>query len=128
MRPPAHVLAEFGVSDEPEPLDGAAWRAGPLALKPLDRSPQEVAWAAELFATIETGDVRVARPLARVVHGWTASEFVEGRPEPGRLKEVIATGERLHAALAHVASPDAIIEARTEPWARCDRAGRGGFS
>jgi hypothetical protein len=37
-----------------------------------------------------------------------------------RWPEIIATGERLHATLAGVRRPAAVLDARTDPWARAD--------
>ncbi len=126
--PPVHVLAAFGVTGKPELLAGGtgrSWRAGPLVLKPLDRAPHELAWQAELFSSIQQDGFRVARPRPEVVDGWTASEYVAGTHEDGRWREIIAVGARLHAALSHVARPDAIIDRRTDPWAVGDRVAWG---
>jgi uncharacterized protein (TIGR02569 family) len=127
-RPSAHVLAAFGVAGEPELLPGGtgrSWRAGSLVLKPLDRAPPEIAWQAEIFSSVQEVGFRVALPRSEIVDGWTASEYVAGRHEEGRWREIIAVGERLHAALAHVPRPDAIIDPRTDPWAVGDRVAWG---
>src|SRR5690242_16536677 len=113
MPPPPHVLAAFGVEDEPAPLPGGrgrSWRAGSLVLKPLDRAPAQLAWEAGLFARIPEDGFRIARPLPEVVDGWTASLYVEGAHVPGRWREIVAVGERLHAALADEPRPDAILD------------------
>jgi uncharacterized protein (TIGR02569 family) len=118
-KPPAHVLEAFGVEGEPELLPGGrgtSWLVGALVLKPLDRAAREIAWEAELLASIEQDGFRLARPRPEIVDGWTASEYVAGRHEPGRWLDIIAVGERLHAALAHVPRPDAIIDTRMNPW------------
>jgi uncharacterized protein (TIGR02569 family) len=54
------------------------------------------------------------------VDGWCASEFLAGRHEPGRRDEVIAVGERLHAALRGIARP-AFLDQRASAWAVADR-------
>ncbi len=126
--PPADVLAAFEVDGEPELLPGGtgrSWRAGNLVFKPLDRSPHEIAWQAEVFSSIQVDGFRVARPRPEIVDGWTASEYAAGRHEEGLWREIIAVGERLHAALAHVPRPDAIIDPRTDPWAVGDRVAWG---
>jgi uncharacterized protein (TIGR02569 family) len=126
--PPPHVLAAFGVAAEPEPLAGGrgrSWRAGPLVLKPLDWLPAELAYQAELLATIRTDGFRVAPPVPHVIEGWTAAPYLEGRHEPGRWNEIIAAGRRLHAALAAVPRPDALLDARDDPWATGDRVAWG---
>jgi uncharacterized protein (TIGR02569 family) len=117
--PPAHVLEAFGVDDEPALLPGGrgtSWRVGALVLKPLDRAAGEIAWEAELLASIVQDGFRVARPRPEIVDGWTASEYVEGRHERGRWLDIISVGERLHAALAHVPRPGAILDGRMNPW------------
>jgi hypothetical protein len=127
-RPPAHVLEAFGVSGEPELLPGGtgrSWHAGSLVLKPLDRAPHEIGWQAEVFSSIQEDEFRVAYPHPEIVDGWTASEYVAGTHEEGRWREIIAVGERFHAALAHVPRPDAIIDPRTDPWAVGDRVAWG---
>jgi hypothetical protein len=127
-QPPAHVLAAFGLSGEPELLPGGtgrSWRAGDLALKPLDRAPDEIAWQAEVLSSFQEDGFRVARPRPEIVDGWTASEYVAGRHEEGRWREIIAVGERLHGALAHMPRPDPIIDLRTDPWAVGDRVAWG---
>jgi len=94
-------------------------------LKPLDRSPVEVAWQAETLGPLSCDGFRVARPRREIVAGWTASEYVEGRHEHGRWLEIIAVGERLHAALADVPRPDAVLEANLDPWRTGDRVAWG---
>ena len=126
--PPAHVLAAFGVDGEPELLPGGtgrSWRAGSLVLKPLDHPASEIAWQAEILASVEQDGFRVARLRPEVVDGWTASDYVAGAHEPGRWREIIAVGERFHAALAHVPRPDTILDRRTNPWAIGDRVAWG---
>jgi len=116
------VLAAFGVEGEPEPLPGgrgSSWRVGGLVLKPLDRPAYELPWQADVLGSVE--GIRVAVPRPEVVDGWTAATFVEGRHVPGRWREIIAVGEELHRALAHVPRPDAILDGRTDPWAVADR-------
>jgi uncharacterized protein (TIGR02569 family) len=128
LRPPADVLEAFEVEGEPEALAGGtgrAWRVGDLVLKPLDCPAPEILWQAELFSAIEHDGFRVARPLPQIVDGWTASEWLRGHHEPGRWRDIIATGERLHAALANVPRPDEIIDSRTNPWEVGDRVAWG---
>ena len=65
VRPPAAVLAAFGVSAEPERLPGGmetSWLCGDLVVKPLDLSVEEVRWQGSLFdAAYER---RLSRPAA----------------------------------------------------------------
>jgi uncharacterized protein (TIGR02569 family) len=130
--PPKSVPAGFDVSGTPVPLaggQGSSWRAGETVLKPLDLTEPELAWQEEVFAAISCDGFRVARPLraqdgSLVVDGWCAWEAVEGRHEKRRWAEVIAVGERFHAALAGVPCP-AVIARRTDPWAIGDRVAWG---
>lgn len=134
MRPPARVLAAFGASDDPEPLGGGqghAWRSGDLVLKPLDQamSPEELEWQGTVLGGVREDGFRVprqrrARDGSTLVHGWCAWQHVEGRHEERRWAEVIAVGERFHAALEGVPRP-ALIHARTDHWAIGDRVAWG---
>jgi uncharacterized protein (TIGR02569 family) len=128
MTPPRHVLAAFGVEGSPEILPGGtgrSWRVGSLVIKPLDRAADEIAWQAEVLSSIQRDGFRVARPLPTVVDGWTASEYLVGEHRPGRWREIIHVGERFHGALAGLPRPDAIIDARADPWAVGDRVAWG---
>jgi hypothetical protein len=126
--PPAHVLAAFGVDGVPELLPGGtgrSWRVGSLVVKPLDHPAEEIAWQAETLASVEQDGFRVALLRPQVVDGWIAAEFVAGAHEPGRWLEIIAVGECLHAALAHLPRPHAILDSRTNPWSIGDRVAWG---
>jgi uncharacterized protein (TIGR02569 family) len=134
MRPPAHVLAAFGATDDPEPLgggQGAAWRSGDLVLKPLDQamSPEELEWQGALLDGVHEDGFRVtrlqrARDGSALVDGWCAWGHVEGSHEERRWAEVISVGERFHAALEGVPRPT-LIDARTDHWAIGDRVAWG---
>jgi hypothetical protein len=122
--PPDAVLDGFAAGGDPVLLPGStrrSWRAGELVLKPLDRAPTEIVWQADILASIEEGGFRVAPPVPVIVEGWTAWRYLEGRHEHGRWLDIIAVGERFHAALADVPRPDAIIDPGVEPWATGDR-------
>ena len=131
--PTAALLAAFGAAGaDPVPLaggTGTAWRAGDIVLKPLDMGEDALAWQAAVLGGLEPGAVRVAAPLrtaggALTAAGWTAWPHLAGRHEP-RWPEILAAGEALHAALRDVPRPDAILDARTDRWARADRAAWG---
>jgi len=130
--PPPEVLAEFGAAGELEPVsDGraTAWRAGRVVLKPLDMSPAALAWQAEVLGSLKPDAVRIAPPIRSrngtlVVDGWTAWPLMAGR-HARRWPEIIAAGERFHAALAGVKRPASVLDARTDPWARADRIAWG---
>ncbi|HWX08777.1 MAG TPA: hypothetical protein VNY33_02270 [Gaiellaceae bacterium] len=104
---------------------GRSWRVGELVLKPLDRAPAEIEWQADVLGAVREDGFRVAPPLTRIVEGWTAWRYVEGRHEPGRWLDIIATGERLHTALAGVPRPGDLIAPGVEPWATGDRVAWG---
>lgn len=129
MAPPPAVLERFGVAGAtPVALAGGrgtAWRAGDVVLKPLDMAPEALRWQAEILSSIKPDGFRVAVPLRSragdfVVDGWTGWPALEGAHAP-RWAEIAAVGERLHGAMAEVARPSALLDARTDPWARADR-------
>jgi uncharacterized protein (TIGR02569 family) len=131
-RPPTRVLRAFGAHGPAAPLPGGrglAWRAGSIVIKPADATEEALAWQATVLEGAPIDGVRVALPLrstdgSYVVDGWMASSFVAGRHARGRWLEVIAAGERLHAALADIGRPD-FIDARDDPWSNADRAAWG---
>jgi uncharacterized protein (TIGR02569 family) len=133
--PPTSVLVAFGVGGMAVPLgggQGSSWRVGDAVLKPLDLGEVELAWQAEVFASMRCDGFRVAHPLrarsgSLVVDGWCAWEAIEGRREGRRWPEVIAVGERFHAALLGVPRPD-FIARRTDRWAIGDRVAWGDLS
>jgi hypothetical protein len=120
LKPAQDVLEAFDACGDPEPLAGGtgrAWRVGDLVLKPLDA---DVAWQHDVLAGVEEDGFRVERPRPEIVDGWTAWTYLEGRHERGRWREIIAAGERLHAALPDVRAPHV-----DNPWATGDRAAWG---
>ncbi len=109
---------------------GGSWAAGDIVVKPADRDEAEIEWEAALFASIRRDGFRVAPPRraldGRFAHdGWVASERVAGYHKPGCWAEIIAVGEKFHAALAAIRRPAAIIDARTDRWAVGDRVAWG---
>jgi uncharacterized protein (TIGR02569 family) len=127
-RPSPEVLRAFGLTGTPIALDsgqGTSWRVADAVLKPLDMSPDEVAWLAHTYEQIVCDGFRVAVPLQAnngqlVVDGWRATKAVSGRHESGRWKDIIVVGERFHGALIGVGRPE-FIDRRTNPWAVADR-------
>jgi uncharacterized protein (TIGR02569 family) len=132
MRPSAAIVAAFGATGAPEPLDGGqggSWRAGDVVLKPLDLTESELTWQAQVLGAIRCDGFRLAPPRlaadgSLVVDGWTAWDAMDGHHEPGRWADIIATGQRFHAALAEVPRPD-FIARRTNHWALADRIAWG---
>lgn len=105
LRPAEDVLEAFEARGELEPLAGGtgrAWRCGDLVLKPLDA---DVAWQHDVLARVVESGFRVERPQPEVVDGWTAWSYVPGAHEPRRWREIVAVGERFHAALPDVRPP-----------------------
>ena len=108
---------------------GTAWRSGNVVLKPLDMTVAELAWQAEVLGSLACDGFRVARPLAAgdgslVVDGWTARQALEGSHREGCWPEVIAVGERFHAALAATTRPG-FLDLRSDRWAIGDRVAWG---
>jgi uncharacterized protein (TIGR02569 family) len=128
--PPETVLRAFAVADARRvPGRPHVWLAGDAVLKPLDLLPDELDWQAGVLTSVSVERVRLAPPLRTedgrlVVDGWTAWRRVEGRHEPGRWREAIEAGRRLHRALAGLERP-AFLDARTHPWSVGDRAAWG---
>jgi uncharacterized protein (TIGR02569 family) len=126
--PSQAVLRAFGAVGEPTPLEGGtgrSWRVGDLVLKPLDCSPGQILWQAEIFESVREDGFRISRPLPAVVDGWTAWGYLDGRHEPQRWNDIIAVGERLHAALVGIPRPSALLDPGVEPWATGDRVAWG---
>ncbi|MFF3092931.1 phosphotransferase [Streptomyces cyaneofuscatus] len=132
--PPRSVLDAFGVRGIPEPLTGGQGRSvrvGGAVLKPAEGTEGESEWAASVFERLRRGaGFRVPRPLRSaegdaVVEGWTAAEFIDGRPGPSRRwPGVVAAGRAFHAALRELPRP-AFLDRRTHPWAVADRVAWG---
>jgi uncharacterized protein (TIGR02569 family) len=127
---PSHdVLAAFGATADPEPLQGGrggTWRAGDLVLKPVDFEPESRWRAMVLDKVSDTDAFRVARPVCAasgdwLFQGWEASRLVAGRTDPTRWDEAIASGSAFHEAIAEEARP-AFLDERDDWWSRADRA------
>jgi len=116
MPPPEYVRAAFGAPEgEPDPMNRGVWRCGGVIFKPV-ASPAEAAWVAQALDGLQVEGVRLSRPLRSsdgrwVVSGWGATRYLYGRVEP-RHDEVVAVGQRLHAATADLARP-AFLEDRS---------------
>ena len=127
------MLAAFGAAGaRPQALSGGqgtAWRAGAVVLKPLDMSLEALRWQEEVLGSVVPDGFRVAAPLRSrggelVVGGWTAWPALAGSHAP-RWTDVLAVGERFHRAVAGVGKPSALLDARTDRWARADRLAWG---
>jgi hypothetical protein len=117
LKPAQDVLEAFDACGEPEPLVGRAWRVGDLVVKP---HAADVAWQHEILSCVEPDGFRVEVPHREAVAGWTAWTYLEGRHESGRWRDIIAVGERFHAAL-----PDARPTRVDDPWVTGDRVAWG---
>jgi uncharacterized protein (TIGR02569 family) len=132
LAPPASVLQAFGATAEPVALEGGqgqSWVVGDIVLKPLDLRESELAWQADVLRSVRCDGFRVSRPVRShsdtlVIDGWCAWERVEGRHEDRRWPEIIAAGERFHAALAAFPRPD-FIATRSNNWSVADRVAWG---
>ena len=123
------MLAAFGAAGtRPLPLGGGAgtsWVAGGVVLKPADLDRAELEWRARVCAQVPRAGFRLAAPRAALdgslcVDGWCASDYLSGRPEPRRWADIIAAGERFHAALSGISRPR-FLDRRSSPWAISDR-------
>jgi uncharacterized protein (TIGR02569 family) len=133
-QPPSRlVLAAFGAAGaQPVPLgggQGTSWLAADLVLKPADLGPEELAWQARVYSQVSCDGFRLARPRAAAggslsVDGWCATEYVAGQHEQRRWAEIIAVGERFHAALRDIPRPG-FLDYRASPWATGDRVAWG---
>jgi uncharacterized protein (TIGR02569 family) len=131
-RPPASVCAAFGSASTPAALvggRGTSWRVDAVVLKPLDGRPDALEWEATVLPHIRQDGFRVAWPLRAldgrfIVDGWTAATYLAGRHEPSRWPEIVAVGERLHRALAHLPRP-AFLDRDDSPWGVGDRVAWG---
>jgi len=122
-------VSALGLSGSPVALPGGqatAWRAGAGVLKPADVPPSVLAWQARLLAGLDgRPDFRVSVPLQAVDRSWTVDGWTAWRYEPGshvsqRWHDIIAVGERLHAALETEPEP-AFLRQRTDPWSVADK-------
>ena len=133
-QPPSQVvLAAFGAAcAQPVPLRGGrgtSWLAAGVVLKPADVGQDELAWQARTYAQVSCDRFRLARRLAAAdgsfcVDGWCAAEYVSGQHERRRWAQVIAAGERFHAALRAIPRPS-FLDHRTGAWAVSDRVAWG---
>jgi uncharacterized protein (TIGR02569 family) len=106
-----------------------SWLAGDVVVKLVDVDLEELAWQAQSFSQIPSVGFRLARPRRAAdgslcVDGWCATEYVTGTHEAGRWPEIIAVGERFHAALAGIPRPS-FLDRRSSRWAVSDRVAWG---
>jgi uncharacterized protein (TIGR02569 family) len=133
LSPPPAVLAAFGVAGcRPVLLSGGqgtSWLAGDVVVKPAEDDREELTWQARVFAQIPSAGFRLARPRRAAdgslcVDGWCATEYVTGTHEARRWPEIIAVGERFHAALRGIPRPS-FLDRRSSRWAISDRVAWG---
>jgi uncharacterized protein (TIGR02569 family) len=131
--PPPAILAAFGVAGaRPVALgggQGTSWVAGDVVLKPAELDQDELTWQAQVLGRIPWLGFRLARPWLAAsgslcVDGWCATEYVSGQHEPRRWAEIIAVGERFHAALRGIPRPS-FLDRRSSRWAISDRVAWG---
>ncbi|AGJ57821.1 hypothetical protein F750_5392 [Streptomyces sp. PAMC 26508] len=132
--PAPAVLDAFGVAGSAVPLAGGQGRSvlvGGSVFKPAEGTDEEVEWAASLFEKLASDSgFRVPLPLRAadgrsVVDGWTACEFLTGRPGPeGHWTGVLSAGRAFHRALRHVPRPE-FLDRHVHPWAVADRVAWG---
>src|SRR5215469_414326 len=131
--PPQPVLAAFGAAGvRLVPLGGGqttSWHAGGLVLKPADLDRAELEWQAQVCSQLSCDGFRLAQPRTAVdgslcVDGWCATEYLTGQHHQRRWPEIIAVGERFHAALRGIPRPG-FLDHRASPWATSDRVAWG---
>lgn len=127
--PPEEVRRAFGADSEPEllsPTSGGVWRAGALVLKRAG-PPVEADFVATLSAQLPMAVDPIRSVGGSWAHeGWTATTWVDARPDPSRWDDVLEVGDTLHRALADLDPPwPAALDARTTPWAVADRVAWG---
>jgi uncharacterized protein (TIGR02569 family) len=92
-------------------------------------SPEALEWQGKVLGSLSSDAFRVAPPLrsrtgALIVEGWTAWPLLAGRHRR-RWADILAVGEGFHDALGTVRRPTALLDARTDRWARADRIAWG---
>jgi hypothetical protein len=126
------VVRAFGTTQTPEQLpggEGRSWRAGDVVFKPADDGEQAT-WIAQTITSVVSESVVLPRPIpsvhgAWIVDGWTASEYVEARVEPGRWREIIDAGRAFHAQIESVPRPNWMDRAN-DWWRRADQVAWNG--
>jgi Ser/Thr protein kinase RdoA (MazF antagonist) len=127
------VLAAFGAAGvRVVPFGGGqatSWHAGDLVLKPADLDRAELEWQAQVSSQISCDGFRLAQPRTAAdgslcVDGWCATEYLPGQHYQRRWPEIIAVGERFHAALRGIPRPG-FLDHRASPWATSDRVAWG---
>lgn len=104
--------------------------ADDVIFKPVDVDDlEELAWQAQIFSRIPSAGFRLARPRRAAdgslcVDGWCATEYLTGTHAAHRWPEIIAVGERFHAALREIPRPS-FLDQRSSPWAISDRVAWG---
>lgn len=128
---PQHVRTAFGVRDaDPVPIEYggvSGFRCADVVIRPV-RSNVVAAWSARVLDGLSADGLRIARPLRSsdgrwVVAGWSACQYLRGRPE-ARYHELVAASLRLHAATASVRRPR-LLDDRDDLIGRADAAAWG---
>lgn len=96
-----------------------------MVLKPVEFLP-ETLWRAEVLRALpDSVEFRVSRPVrtldgAWAIHGWEASQLLEGTPDVTRQDDVLRAGIAFHTAIANLPRP-AFLDVRNDPWSIGDR-------
>jgi uncharacterized protein (TIGR02569 family) len=128
IAPPVEVLEAFGVSGEPELLEGGmrrTWRVGDVVLKPVEEVVEH-AWVCEVYDSWPDDAVRVPRPLrgagSWAFRGWGAHGFVPGTTaragdDPAWFRDVHSA---FHAAISGLSRPG-FLDVRDDAWSFGER-------
>lgn len=128
---PQHVRTAYGVREaEPVPIEYGglpAFRCADVVIRPV-RDNVVAAWSARVLDGLRADGLRIARPLRSsdgrwVVAGWSACQYLPGRPD-ARYHELVAASLRLHAAMASVKRPR-LLDDRDDLVSRADAAAWG---
>lgn len=128
-KPPSRkVLKAFKVEGEPELINsgqGRCFKAKDIVLKPLDMTEEEALWQAELMESLDSDKFRVARFVQAldgswIVDGWTATYYVKGGEEKGRIAEKIDVSRAFHKSSSLVKRPN-FLDTRHSPYSKADK-------
>jgi uncharacterized protein (TIGR02569 family) len=125
--PSPEAIAAFGLHGSPRRLAGGrgrSWSVGEFVLRPADGPLGQLEWEAEVIPALQS-EVRLAPPVRSrgggfVVDGWCAYPLLAGAHHDGRWTDIVAAGDRLHAALAELARPG-FLDTRADPWSIAER-------
>lgn len=126
--PPADVLHAFGATDHVIGIAGGQgqnYRSGNVIFKPA-KDDEETNWIAEFYLTTACKGFRLPKPIQTnegnfIYRGWQAWEYIEGRHERGRWKDIVEVCVRFHQAIADHPRPTYFDQREQNPWVIADK-------